>query len=101
VRASGGGAKSRFWRQMQCDVNKAPLVTINVDEGPAYGAALLATVSAGMYDSVQEACDATIRVVETCEPDPERSQRYDEWFAVYRDCYKALATEFRRVAKLI
>ena len=101
VRASGGGAKSAFWRQMQADVNHAPLVTINVDEGPAYGAALLATVGTGMYGSIEEACDATIRVVDTCEPDPARSAQYDPWFAEYQRAYQALAPSFARCADLL
>ena len=101
VRASGGGARSAVWRQIQADVNKAPLVTINVDEGPAYGAALLATVATGLYGSVEEACEATIRVVDTCEPDPARSAQYDHWFAEYQQAYHALAPAFRRCADLL
>jgi len=101
VRASGGGARSAFWRQMQADVNKAPLVTINVDEGPAYGAALLATVATGMYGSVEEACDATIRVTDTCEPDAARSKQYDRWFIEYQRSYQALAGGFRRCAEIL
>ncbi|MBI4556074.1 MAG: xylulokinase [Candidatus Hydrogenedentes bacterium] len=101
VRASGGGARSTLWRQIQADVNKAPLVMINVDEGPAYGAALLATVATGMYGSVEEACAATIRVVDSCEPDVARAPSYDPWFAEYQACYRALAPGFRRVADLL
>ena len=101
VRASGGGARSAFWRQMQADVNDAPLVTINVDEGPAYGAALLATVATGLYDSIEEACGSTIRVVDTCPPDAERARAYDAWFAEYQAAYRALAPGFRRCAALM
>ena len=49
IRASGGGARSPFWRQIQADVNNAPLVTLNIDEGPAYGAALLAGAPAASW----------------------------------------------------
>ena len=101
VRASGGGARSTVWRQIQADVNKAPLVLINIDEGPAYGAALLASVGTGMYGSVEEACDATIRVVDTCEPDAARAAAYDPWFAEYQAAYQALAPGFRRAAGLL
>jgi len=101
ARASGGGAKSAFWRQMQADVNKTPLVTINVDEGPAYGAALLATVATGLYGSIEEACDATIRVVDAAEPEPSRSTQYDKWFALYQNTYEALAPGFRSAAELL
>jgi xylulokinase len=98
VRASGGGARSPLWRQIQADVNKTPLVTTNIDEGPAYGAALLATVETGLYNSVEEACDAIIKVVDTCEPDASLAKRYDDGFALYQDTYKALAPGFRRAA---
>ena len=60
VRASGGGAKSRLWRQIMADVLDAELVTVNTTEGAAYGAALLAAVGAGLYANVPEACAATI-----------------------------------------
>jgi xylulokinase len=98
VRASGGGARSPIWRQIQADVNKTPLVTTNIDEGPAYGAALLATVETGLYKSVEEACDAIIKVVDTCEADASLAKRYDDGFALYQDTYKALAPGFRRAA---
>jgi xylulokinase len=101
VRASGGGAKSPFWRQVQADVNAAPLATINVDEGPAYGAAILATVATGLYASVEEACDAIINVVDTCEPVAANTREYDKWFAEYQKAYAALAPGFRRVADLL
>jgi xylulokinase len=101
VRASGGGARSAFWRQIQADVNGAPLATINVDEGPAYGAAILATVATGLYGSVEEACDAIIHAVGTCEPDPDTAKAYNAWFAEYQKAYTALAPGFRRVADLV
>ncbi|MCC6698931.1 MAG: xylulokinase [Candidatus Hydrogenedentes bacterium] len=98
VRASGGGARSTVWRQIQADVNKTPLVTTNIDEGPAYGAALLATVETGLYKSVEEACDTIIRVVDTSTPNAALAARYDHDFALYQDTYKALAPGFRRAA---
>ncbi len=101
VRASGGGAKSAFWRQMQADINHAPLVTLNADQGPAFGAALLATVCAGTYGTVEEACDATIRVVDTCAPDAGRSAIYDRWFKIYQGAYRALAPGFQDAARLL
>jgi xylulokinase len=101
VRASGGGARSPLWRQIQADVNKAPLVTTNIDEGPAYGAALLATVATGMYKSIEEACDAIIRVVDKCDPNKTNGAKYDEWFKLYQDCYRALAPGFARANRLL
>ncbi len=99
VRASGGGARSALWRQIQADVNKTPLVTTNIDEGPAYGAALLATVATGMYGCVEDACDAIIKVVDECAPVKSNAPVYDTCFTEYQETYKALAPGFARVAK--
>ncbi|MDX9975241.1 MAG: xylulokinase [FCB group bacterium] len=101
VRASGGGGRSAFWRRIQADVYRAQMVTINVDEGPAFGAALLASVGAGVYGSIEEACDTTIRVVAACEPDAARADAYDKWFNIYQGCYRGLAPEFERAAALL
>ena len=60
--------KSPLWRQIQADVFGQKVVTINAEEGPAYGVALLAAVGAGAFKNVEEACDATIRVVKETPP---------------------------------
>ena len=73
IRASGGGARSALWRQIQADAFGRKVVTINSEEGPAYGVALLAAVGAGEYKNIAEACAATIRVVS--EPRPTRPPR--------------------------
>ena len=98
IRASGGGARSRLWRQIQADISGVPMVTINVDEGPAYGAALLAAVGAGLFGSVEEACDASISVCDRVEPSKEASAIYEKYYSVYRDLYPALKTHFREIA---
>ncbi|GMU92169.1 MAG: xylulokinase [Candidatus Hydrogenedentota bacterium] len=101
VRASGGGAKSALWRQIQADVNKTPLVTTNIDEGPAYGAALLAMPTAGMYKSVEQACDAIIQVKEECKPLKKNGPIYEAWFKEYQALYTALAPGFKRHAAML
>jgi len=100
VRASGGGARSPLWRQIQADVFGCELVTINVDEGPAFGVALLAGVGAGLYPSVQEACKATIKVVSSTAPNAKTSKIYAELYQVYRSLYPALKPEFDKLAKI-
>lgn len=101
VRASGGGARSPLWRQIQADVTGRPHCTINVDEGPAYGVALLAGVGAGIWSSVPEACRATIRVVDQRDPDPDNKSAYDGYFGLYRRLYHQLAGCFDEVQTLI
>jgi xylulokinase len=100
VRASGGGARSALWRQIQADVTGREHVTINVDEGPAFGVALLAGVGTGVWSSVPEACRATIRVVDRSGPVPAAQAIYDRLYPVYRALYPALKGPFAEVAKL-
>ncbi|MDR1270602.1 MAG: xylulokinase, partial [Planctomycetaceae bacterium] len=68
IRASGGGSKSPFWRQIQADVFGQRVVTINSEEGPAFGVALLAAVGAGAFKNIQEACKTVIKVVKETKP---------------------------------
>jgi len=98
VRASGGGARSALWRQIQADVFGCELVTINVDEGPAFGACLLAGVGAGLYPTVPAACRKTIKVTQRTDPNPETVKVYERFYAVYRKLYPALKERFGEVA---
>ena len=97
IRASGGDAKSPFWRQIQADVFGAKTTTLNSEEGPAFGVALLAASCGGEYANVQEACDATIRRVSELDPNPEAQKEYDAKFPVYRELYKALKASFPKM----
>lgn len=101
VRTSGGGARSRLWRQILADTGRTPMVTINVDEGPSYGAAILASVAAGLYSSVDEACDTIISEVDRLTPDAALTDEYDRWFQEYQAAYRALAPGFKRVAAFL
>ncbi len=67
---TGGGARSPFWRQMLSDVFDCPATTIRSTEGPALGVAILAGVGAGMYESVEAACDQMIATGERLRPMP-------------------------------
>jgi xylulokinase len=90
VRLSGGGARSAFWRQMQTDVFGRNVVTLNSTEGPAYGAALLAGVGAGVWTDVPSACSATLRQAEQLAPDAAQVALYRESYTHYRRLYPAL-----------
>jgi len=91
IRATGGGSRSAFWRQILADVLQRPIVRTTADEGPAYGAAMLAGVAAGVYGSVEEACAGITLRPEVEEPDAGRARLYDEHYAMYRDAYPATA----------
>ena len=100
VRASGGGARSLLWRQIQADATAREHVTINVDEGPAFGVALLAGVGTGVWGSVAEACRATIEVVENCPPIDENSAIYNRYYPIYRNLYGSLKDQFAAVGAI-
>ena len=100
VRAGGGGAKSPLWRQMQADVFGKKVVTLNAEQGPAYGVALLAATGAGAYKNIQEACGATIREVSETKPDRAAKKYYDKAFPVYQDLYRSLKDDFKKLGRL-
>ena len=90
VRASGGGARSAFWRQMLADVFDKPVATLATQEGSAYGAALLALVGTGEYSSVSEVCRAVIHETESIAPRRAEASVYRSGHERYRALYPAL-----------
>ena len=90
VRLGGGGARSAVWRQIQADVYGQPVETVVTEEGAGYGAALLAGVGAGVWPSVDAACDAVVRGANVTRPDPEAVQALTARYAEYRRIYPAL-----------
>lgn len=100
VRLSGGGARSAFWRQIFADVFAKKVVTLETQEGSAYGAAILAMTGAGPYGSVQEACRAVVREVGSVEPRPHEAQLYARAHEVYRSLYPTLKPVFSLIRNL-
>jgi xylulokinase len=90
VRASGGGARSAFWCQILADVFAKRLVRLEIQEGSAYGAALLALVGTGEYATVPEVCAAAIREADSFEPRKAESEIYAAAYETYRALYPAL-----------
>ena len=97
----GGGAKSSLWRQIQADVYNATVVTMNMEEGPAAGAAIMAAVGAGHFKDIQEGCDAILKVVSTTEPIPKNVEIYNDYYQTYRSLYGTLKDTFALQAKRV
>ena len=97
VRVTGGGARSLLWRQILADVFHAEIVTVNTEEGAAYGAALLAAAGSGAFRSVESACDATIQITGTTSPGKNQSV-YNKIYPLYRELYPALRPTFKAIA---
>lgn len=98
--ACGGGGTSPLWRSMLADLYGCAVKTCASKEGPALGAALLASVGAGIYGSVGEAVNAVVKADKVCEPNCDNVKRYDEFYSLYREIYPALKDSFSKLATL-
>lgn len=97
VLVSGGGARSEHWLQVLADIFGTEVCTVNVTEGAAYGAALLAGVGAGIWPDVRSAAESTVRVTGSTAPG-QNAQVYRQLYESYRALYPALKAEFRSIA---
>jgi len=89
-RASGGGARSRLWLRIVASTLNVPIELTSVEEGAAYGAALLGAVAGGEFADVHEAVEACVRVREVIEPDAHWIESYAEGYERFRELYPAL-----------
>ena len=92
----GGGAKSPLWRKIIANVMNMKVDLIESEEGPGYGAAILAAVGCGVFDSVEEAAKKLVKVTGTEEPDPELVQKYEERYQEFKELYPALKGFFQK-----
>ena len=99
LRAVGGGARSPLWMHLQADVYGRAIRRTVIDEGPAYGAALLGGVAAGVFADVQEASTRVRLREEITEPDGERARRYDELYRIYTGLYPSLRDAMHELAR--
>ena len=100
IRASGGGSKNPFWRQMQADVFGKKITTLKVEQGPAYGVALLAAVGDGAYKNIQSACQATIEVADTTAANRKAVAAYNQLFPIYQQLYGNLKDSMKSLVQL-
>ncbi len=92
IRLGGGGARSPLWRQIQADVYGHEVEIVAAEEGAAYGAAILAGTGVGAWSSVDEACDAVVRVAKKITPNQKDSSTMQQAYPAYRKIYPALKT---------
>lgn len=97
---TGGGAKSAFWRQVLADVFACPVQTIKSSEGPALGVAILAGVGAGIYDSVEAACEQLVELGDTFNPDEENVKTYARYHVLFQQLYPALKESWVALSRL-
>ncbi|MDE6167539.1 MAG: xylulokinase, partial [Acetatifactor sp.] len=95
----GGGAKSPLWKNIIANVLNLKVDVIESEEGPAMGGAMLAAVACGEYKSVEEIAAKVVRIVDTVEPDPELTAKYEERYAAFRQIYPACRPVFEKLAE--
>ncbi len=93
----GGGGKSPFWSQILSNVYGTEIKTVSCSEGPAYGAAILASVSAGAFDTVESACKALIRSGKTFVPDEAEHGAYQTVYGLYQSLYPSLKNLYQQL----
>jgi xylulokinase len=96
----GGGAKSSIWRQIIADILNSKVVTLNVEEGSAFGAAIIAGAGCGIYPSIKEGVDKIINEDKENNPIAENVEKYKKLYAIYKLLYKDLKDNFKKLSSL-
>ena len=96
IRALGGGARSRVWKQMEADITRRPVLTTTNEEAATLGAAILAGKAVGLYASIEEAAGQMVQIKERFEPQPAHRAVYDEAYRTYVRLYDELCPLFEQ-----
>jgi xylulokinase len=97
--AIGGGTRNEFWMQNKADVSGRPVVTLEIEEATALGAAMLAGVGVGLYDDLSDALNTVQKSGRTFEPDLKLSALYGEFFEIYQEIHPTLQPLNNRIYK--
>ncbi len=97
VKITGGGAKSVIWAQMIADIFNIKIETIQSEEGPAYGAAILAMVGDGLYSSVEKACEELIKIKQEFYPNSEFVNLYNQKYDIYKKIYPHIRELYKEI----
>ena len=97
ARLCGGGARSPLWRRILANVLNIPLDLPKTEEGPGYGAAMLAMVGLGAYESVESCVEALTGITGIIEPEPELAKKYEEQYEKFRQIYPAMKELFPKI----
>lgn len=100
MKVCGGGSRSPVWRQIMADLYECSIVPLKQEEGPAYGAAVLAGVGAGIYDDVRSVSKKLAECKPAIEPDRERVSLYRRYHALYDNIYEHIKQDFNELYEL-
>jgi len=101
VRAIGGGGKSPLWCQMQADIFDCEVVNLEVEEGPAYGAALLAIAADQDAEGVSAVSESCVKTKGVRLPNPANQERYEPYYEIYRELYGKLRESMHGLTNLV
>ena len=100
IRVSGGGSESKLWIQILADVFNLNVNVTNSKEGPAYGAAILASVGCGLYNNVDEACRQLVKITNNVKPLKGNVEKYNKLYKIYTSLYDCVKEKFQELSKL-
>ena len=90
IRSFGGPAKSSKWLQLKADISGKKVESLQIEEASALGAAILAGVATGVYDSYEEAVKTTVKIKTTYQPQPKIHQIYQRQHKIYQQLVESL-----------
>lgn len=93
----GGGSKSSLWKTIFSNVLGIPLDIVKTEQGPSYGAAILAMVACGEYSDIHSAVDALVKVTDTVYPDPQFTLLYEERYQEFKKIYPSVKILFKEL----
>lgn len=96
----GGGSKSKIWKEIICDVFETKIASLRNEEGPSFGAALLAGIGCGIYKNTEEAVNKSVKVLSERISNPENSKVYKKTYEIYKSLYKSLKSDFKMLYKM-
>ncbi len=98
---SGGGVRSRVWRQILADVLKSKVTTLNIEEGPAFGAAIIAGKGCGIFSDIKDIGDKIVKDINQENlPIAENVEKYKKLYPIYKSLYANLKENFKKLSTL-
>ncbi len=93
----GGGAKSELWQKILCNVLNVDIMLLQTEQGPGYGAAMLAMVGCGAVSDVKECANKFVKIKKTITPDAKVSARYEIQYNKFKKIYPSLKDLFKEI----
>ncbi len=93
----GGGAKSELWQKILCNILNVEVLLLQTEQGPGYGAAMLAMVGCGEFANPKECADKFVKLKKTMTPNTDISVRYEERYKKFKEIYPSMKELFKKI----